>query len=148
VPVPNLDRPGFQPFDELTVDFDDKLARGLAASLEDRSGVRSSLEHHRPDRAWTRRLAAAVMEELAPGAAGALVGNVLSEQMLEPPPVVIQPQLEVTPNRPLRVRALVLALDVVVMPDERFEFLSAWSPRDRHSRSFARASGSIIGIDP
>ena len=52
-------------------------------------------------------------------------GDLLSEQMLKPPAVVIQAQLEVTPNRPLRMGALVLALHVVVVLDKRFELLSA-----------------------
>jgi hypothetical protein len=46
------------------------------------------------------------------------------------------------------VRALVLALDVVVVPDQRFELLSAWAREYRHETSFACASGPIIGTDP
>jgi hypothetical protein len=45
--------------------------------------------------------------------------------MLEPPAVVIQAQLEVTLNRPLRVRSFVVAPNVVIAPVERLEFLSA-----------------------
>jgi len=124
--LPSSDRRAFQPLHELTVDLDDKLAGGMATSLEDRAGLRSSLEQHRPEPGWTRRLAVAVMKEIAPRSTGALVGNVLSEKMLKPPAVVIQAPLEVTPNRPLRMGALMLALHVVVVPDERFELLSAW----------------------
>jgi len=147
-PLLSSDRRGFQPFHELTVDIDDKLPGRIATGLEDRAGLRSPLEHHRPDRGWTRRLAAAVMKEIPPRLAGALVGNVLGEQMLEAPAILIQAQLEVTPNRPLRVRALVLALDVVVVPDQRFELLPARAREYRHETSFACASGPIIGTDP
>lgn len=136
------------PFHDPTVDLDDQLSRGIATSLEDGAGVRSSFEHHGLDRGWTRRFGAAVMKEIAPRAARALVGDVLSEQVLEPPAVLIQARLKVTPNRSMRVRALVLALDVVVTPDERLELLSAWARQDRHGQSFPCPSGPIIGTDP
>src|SRR6185312_2275765 len=77
-PLLNSDRGTTHPFHELTVDLDDKLPGRIATGLEDRAGLRSPLEHHRPDRGWTRRLTAAVMQEIAPRVAGALVGNVLS----------------------------------------------------------------------
>ena len=89
-PLPSSDRRAFQPLHELTVDLDDKLPRRIATSLEDRAGLRSPLEYHRPDRGWTRRLAAAVMQEIAPRAAGALIGNVLGEKMLEPFAIMVQ----------------------------------------------------------
>ena len=87
-----------------------------------------------------------MIKEIAPRAAGALVGNVLSEQMLEPPAVVIQVQPEVTPNRSLRVCALVLALDVVVVLDERFELLSAWARQDRHEPQLRMRLGSRSSV--
>jgi len=149
-PLRDRGRWAVQPLHALTVDLDDMPPGGIATSLEDRAGVRSPLEHQRSGRRWTRRLAAAAMKEIAPRAAGALVGNVLSEHMLEPRPVAIQAQLEVTPNRPpVWTRPIVLALDVVVLADESFEHRDLNGPvRTDMTRSLACVSGTIIGTDP
>ena len=68
--------------------------------------------------------------------------------MLESLSVVIYALREATPNRSPRMRALVLAFHVVVVPDERFELLSAWARQNRHEPSFACASGPVIGTHP
>jgi hypothetical protein len=89
-----------------------------------------------------------VVQEIPPRAPEALVGDLLGEEVLKPLVVVVQAQLKVTPNRSVSVRTLMLALDVVVVPDEHLELLSAWARRDRHGHSFAMATPPVIGTDP
>jgi hypothetical protein len=89
-----------------------------------------------------------VVQEVAPRAPEALHRDVLGEKVLQSLAVMVQPQLEVTPNRSLRPRTLVLALEVVAVPDERLEFLSARLRRDGHGHRFATATLPVIGTDP
>jgi hypothetical protein len=89
-----------------------------------------------------------VVQEIAPPAPEGSLRDVLGEKMLQPFAVMIQLQLEVTPNRSLTPGRLMLALDVVVVPAERLEFLSGWVRRDRHGHRFATATVPVIGSDP
>jgi vacuolar-type H+-ATPase subunit H len=54
----------------------------------------------------------------------------------------------VTAHGPLSVRALVLALGVVVVPDQCLELLSTWACGNRHAETFAPAEPPSIGSDP
>jgi len=79
------------------------------------------------------------MQEIALRAPEALLGDVLGKEMVQPLAVTMRAQVEVAPNRSLRVSTLMLALDVVIVPDERLELLSAWARRHRHRHRFAPA---------
>jgi hypothetical protein len=115
---------GVDPFDRRAVDRDLELLTLLAANLHDRAGhVRPAREDERANLGRTVRLRGPVVEVLPPGAAELLLWNPLLEHSVEPLADVEQLVLDVPPRRRLRRCAVMLVLEVPVIPDERLELL-------------------------
>jgi hypothetical protein len=115
---------GVDPFDRRAVDRDLELLTLLAANLHDRAGhVRLAREDERANLRRTVRLRGPVVEVLAPGAAELLLWNPLLELSVKPLADVEQLVLDAPPRRRLRRCAVMLVLEVPVIPDERLELL-------------------------
>ncbi len=136
------------PLGEPPVELDGKLALGVAANLDHRARFRLAPKQDRTQRGRAGRFAAAVMQEIAPSTPHVLIGDVLGQQMLEALPVAIETELKVTAHGAMIVRPFVLALDVVIVPDEGLELLSACVCGNRHANTLAPAGSPSIGSDP
>ena len=109
-------------FLQRAVDPDLVLVR-LAANLHDRARVGEALEGKRLDPGGLVRLGPAVVDVLAPLLAELLVRNPFLEQAVESLANVECLVLELAPRRPFELLTLELVVQVLVVVDERREFL-------------------------
>jgi hypothetical protein len=109
---------GIDPLDRRAVDRDLEFLTFLAADLHDRAGhVRPAGEDERADIGRARRLRSPVVEVLPPGAAELFLWDPLLEHAVEPLTDVEQLVLDSPPRRRLGRCAVMLVLEVTVIPD-------------------------------
>jgi hypothetical protein len=91
--------------------------------LHDRARVGEALEHERLDPRGLIRLGPTVVDVLPPLLAELFVRNPLLEQSIEPLANCEQLVLELAPRRSLRLLMLELVVEVLVVMNERGQFL-------------------------